>query len=113
MPYWGPIDLGPAALALALSIALWLVFQGALTPERADVFELVVEPRNVPTGMVVTNQADWRPVQVRLSAPRDVFAGLRASQLRGYVDLRAAGPGEAPFPVDVPSPDPQVRVGEP
>jgi YbbR domain-containing protein len=107
------LDLGRAAWAFALSLALWLFVQTELNPERADVFELSVEAQNVPTGLVVTNEADWRPVQVRLSAPREVFAQLRPSQLRAVLDLSRVGPGESRVPVSVPSPDPQVRVGEP
>src|SRR5919202_6207150 len=113
MPDFGGIDLGRAALAIALSVSFWLLVQTELNPERSDVFELAVEPTNVPTGLVVVNQADWGTVRVRLAAPRDVFSNLRASQLRGYVDLKGAGPGQATFPVEVPSPDTLVRVGDP
>jgi len=113
MPEFAQVDFGRALWAFALSLALWLVVQAELNPERSDVFEVTVEPRNVPSGLVVTNQADWRPVQVLLAAPRDVFAQLRASQLHAYVDLGRAGPGEAPFPVVVAPPEAQVRVGDP
>jgi YbbR domain-containing protein len=113
MPDFARVDFGRALWAFALSLALWLVVQAELNPERSDVFEVSVEPRNVPSGLVVTNQADWRPVQVLLAAPRDVFAQLRASQLHAYVELGRAGPGEAPFPVVVAPPDAQVRVGDP
>jgi YbbR domain-containing protein len=109
----GALDVGRGILALALSAALWLVVQGELNPERSDLFELQVEARNVPSGLVITNEADWRVVQVRLSAPRDVFAQLRPNQLRAYVDLNRASPGETRVPVTVPVPDAQVRVGEP
>ncbi|HZU06877.1 MAG TPA: CdaR family protein [Chloroflexota bacterium] len=108
----GELDLGRALWAFALSLALWLIVQAELNPEQSEVFDLTVEARNVPSGLVITNQAEWRPVQVRLSAPRDVFSQLRASGLRAFVDLSRAGPGEATFPVEVVPPDPQVRVGE-
>lgn len=107
------LDLGRAFWALALSVALWLVVQTEVNPERADTFYIDIEPRNVPTGLIVTNEATWPQVQVRLSAPRDVFAQLRAGQLRAYVDLGRVGPGETRVPVVVPAPDPLVRVGEP
>ena len=113
MPSFGGIDLVRAAWAIALSLALWLVVQTELNPERSDVFQLPVEARNVPTGMVVTNEADWRLVSVRMSAPSDVFAQLRTGELRAYVDLSRARPGEDRYRVQVPQPDPLVRSAEP
>jgi YbbR domain-containing protein len=113
MPSLAGLDVVRGLWALLLSLALWLVVQTELNPERADVFQLAVEARNVPTGMVVTNEADWRPVTVRLSAPSDVFTQLRASELRATVDLSRATPGEARYRVQVPQPDPLVRAGEP
>src|SRR3954469_15816704 len=109
MPDLGGFDIGRATWAILLSVAFWLLVQTELNPERFDVFDVAVEPTNVPTGLIVVNQADWRTVQVRLSAPRDVFATLRASNLRAYVDLKGAGPGQATFPVEVQQPDPLVR----
>ena len=113
MPSLAGIDVVRGLWALVLSLALWLVVQTELNPERSDVFQLPVEPRNVPTGMVITNEADWRPVTVRMSAPNDVFAQLRTSELRATVDLSRATPGEARYRVQVPQPDPLVRSGEP
>jgi YbbR domain-containing protein len=113
MPDFGALDLGRATWAILLSVAFWLLVQTELNPERSDVFDLAVEPTNLPTGLIVVNQPDWRTVQVRLAAPRDVFSQLRASQLRAYVDLKGAGPGQATFPVEVPAPDPLVRVSDP
>jgi YbbR domain-containing protein len=112
MPSLASIDIARGAWALALSLALWLVVQTELNPERSDVFQLPVEARNVPTGMVITNETDWR-VTVRMSAPSDVFAQLRTSELRAFVDLSRATPGEARYRVQVPRPDPLVRSGEP
>jgi YbbR domain-containing protein len=113
MPELPGVDLGRAVWAIALSVAFWLLVQTELNPERSEVFDVAAEPTNVPSGLLVVNQADWRTVQVRLSAPRDVFAQLRSSQLRAVVDLRGAGPGQATFPIEVPPPEPLVRVGEP
>jgi YbbR domain-containing protein len=113
MPDLGGFDVGRATWAILLSVAFWLLVQTELNPERSDVFDLAVEPTNVPAGLIVVNQADWRAVQVRLAAPRDVFSQLRASQLRAYVDVKGAGPGQASFPVEVPAPDPLVRVSDP
>jgi YbbR domain-containing protein len=113
MPSFGGIDLVRGAWAIALSLALWLVVQTELNPERSDVFQLPVEARNVPTGMVITNEADWRTVTVRMSAPSDVFAQLRTGELRAYVDLSRATPGDARYRVQVPQPDPLVRSTEP
>jgi|SRR5579884_323363 len=113
MPDFGAFDFGRAAWAIALSVAFWLLVQTELNPERSDVFDVAIEPTNVPAGLVVVNQADWGTVRVNVSAPRDTFSQLRASQMHAYVDLKAAGPGQATFPVEVPSPDPLVRVGDP
>lgn len=113
MPSFGAIDLVRAAWAIALSLALWLVVQTELNPERSDMFQLPIEARNVPSGMVITNEADWRPVSVRMSAPSDVFAQLRGGDVRAYVDLSRATPGEARYRVQVPRPDPLVRSSEP
>ena len=63
--------------------------------------------------MVITNEADWPRVTVRMSAPNDVFAQLRTSELRATVDLSRATPGEARYRVQVPQPDPLVRSNEP
>src|SRR5919202_1730998 len=113
MPSLAGIDVVRGLWALVLSLALWLVVQTELNPERSDVFQLPVEARNVPTGMVVTNEADWRPVTVRMSAPSDIFAQLQTSELRAYVDLSRGTPGEARYRVQVPQPDSLVRTSEP
>jgi YbbR domain-containing protein len=107
------VDVVRGLWALALSLALWLVVQTELNPERSDVFQLPVEARNVPTGMVITNEADWPRITVRMSAPNDVFAQLRTSELRATVDLSRAPPGVARYRVQVPQPDPLVRSTEP
>jgi YbbR domain-containing protein len=103
----------PSFAGIDLVRALWLVVQTELNPERSDMFQLSVEARNVPSGMVITNEADWRPVTVRMSAPSDVFAQLRTGDVRAYVDLSRATPGEARVRVQVPQPDPLVRSSEP
>ncbi|HLH22567.1 MAG TPA: CdaR family protein [Chloroflexota bacterium] len=113
MPSLAGIDLVRGLWALLLSLALWLVVQTELNPERSDVFQLAIEARNVPTGLVVVNESDWPTVAVRMSAPNDVFAQIRPSELRATVDLSRATPGTARYPVQVPRPDPLVRTGDP
>lgn len=117
MPEVPGLDLGRALWAIVFSLALWAFVQAEVNPDRVDTIEIPLEPRNVPAGLIVTNQAEWRPVQVRISAPRGIMGDLRDNQFRAFVDLSQAGRTgelrEDEFPVQVTAPDTQVRVGEP
>lgn len=120
MPEIPGFDLGRALLAVAFSLAIWVQVQAEQNPERLTTVRLTVEPRNVPPGLVVTNQAEWSPVEVRISAPRDALAEVHESDFRAFVDLsravRTPDPAGEEFEVQVVqvgARDPRVRIGEP
>jgi YbbR domain-containing protein len=120
MPEIPGFDLGRALLALAFSLAIWVQVQAEQNPERLTTLRLTVEPRNVPPGLVVTNQAEWSPVEVQISAPRDALAEVHEADFRAFVDLsravRTTDPAGEEFEVQVAqvgSRDPRVRIGEP
>lgn len=107
------LDLGRALLAVALSLALWIVIQNEQNPERTGTpdFTVPVEVVETPPGMVATGLP--QPIQLRVRAPADVFARLRVTSFRATVDASRATPGENRLPVRVERLDPEVRWVEP
>ncbi|MBX5493639.1 MAG: hypothetical protein IRZ14_21020, partial [Chloroflexi bacterium] len=120
MPEIPGFDLGRALLAIAFSLAIWVQVQAEQNPERMTTLRLPVEPRNVPPGLVITNQAEWNPVEVRVSAPRDAMGEVHESDFRAFVDLsravRTEDPAGEEFEVQVVplnNRDPRLRISEP
>ncbi len=104
------LDVGRGLLALIISFALYSVVQHDQNPPETAPYDLRVELSNVPPGLVVLNDSSSRAIQVRISAARDVLAGLRPSSLRAYVDLSKATAGADQYPVIVEVPDPRMRI---
>lgn len=106
------INFGLAALALLLSVSLWVLVVNDQNPERTDTPDMAipVEITRVPPGLVVMNNPE--PVRFRIRAPRDKWAGIRTASFRAYVDLSRQGPGIQAVPVVPEVSDPQIRVLE-
>jgi YbbR domain-containing protein len=105
-------NVGLAVISLALSVALWVYVSNEANPPRTDIFPstLPVTLRNVPAVIQVMSPPGT--VQVRVSAPLDVWSRLRASSFSAMVDLTGAGPGLAERDVLVETTEPQARVIE-
>jgi YbbR domain-containing protein len=86
---------GLKVLALVIAVGLW--FAGHRDIERA--IEAPVEFRNIPPDlMVMDNRVDY--VVLRLMGPRTLVSTLDAQDLRLSIDLSAAKPGSASYPLD-------------
>ena len=87
-------NLGLKVLALIIAVGLWLAGQRDI--ERS--IEVPVEVRNLPAGlMLMDNRVDF--VVLRLSGPRRLVSTFDAETLKLGLDLSAAKPGPASFPV--------------
>ncbi|MHB1160053.1 MAG: CdaR family protein [Chloroflexota bacterium] len=106
------INSGLAALALLVSISLWVLVINDQNPERTDTtdFSIPVEITKVPPGLVVMNSPE--PVRFKIRAPKDKWAGIRTASFRASVDLSRQGPGIQAVPVMSEVSDPQVKVLE-
>lgn len=106
------INFGLAALALLLSLTLWVVVVNDQNPERVDTPDMAipVEITMVPPGLMVMNSLE--PVRFKIRAPKDRWDALRASAFRAHVDLSRLAPGMQSVPIVPESSDPQVRVLE-
>ncbi|MFM8408881.1 MAG: YbbR-like domain-containing protein [Alphaproteobacteria bacterium] len=83
-------DLGLWALSLATAFGLWFfVNTGDGTEDRT--MRVRLEPANLPPGLVVTN-ALTEHVELRVSGPSVIVAGIDARRLKGVVDLSNAQP---------------------
>jgi YbbR domain-containing protein len=87
-------NLGLKVLALIIALGLWLAGQRDI--ERS--IEVPVEVRNMPAGlMLMDNRVDF--VVLRLSGPRRLVSTFDAETLKLGLDLSAAKPGPATFPL--------------
>jgi YbbR domain-containing protein len=87
-------NLGLKVLALIIAVGLWLAGQRDI--ERS--IEVPVEVRNLPAGlMLMDNRVDF--VVLRLSGPRRLVSTFDAETLKLGLDLSAAKPGPASFPL--------------
>jgi YbbR domain-containing protein len=87
-------NLGLKVLALIIALGLWLAGQRDI--ERS--IEVPVEVRNLPAGLMLTdNRVDF--VVLRLSGPRRLVSTFDAETLKLPLDLSAAKPGSATFPL--------------
>jgi YbbR domain-containing protein len=99
-PVWEKIvalagsNFGLKVLALIIAVGLWLAGQRDI--ERS--IEVPVEVRNLPAGlMLMDNRVDF--VVLRLSGPRRLVSTFDAETLKLALDLSAAKPGSATFPL--------------
>ena len=87
-------NLGLKVLALIIALGLWLAGQRDI--ERS--IEVPVEVRNLPAGlMLMDNRVDF--VVLRLSGPRRLVSTFDSENLKLGLDLSAAKPGAATFPL--------------
>jgi YbbR domain-containing protein len=77
-------------LAAALAVALWSYVAGETKVQVG--FDVPLEIRNIPAGMVVLNKVE-RQVGVDLSGPPSLLSNLPRSEIVAAIDLSAAGPG--------------------
>jgi YbbR domain-containing protein len=99
-PLWEKIvalagsNFGLKVLALIIAVGLWLAGQRDI--ERS--IEVPLEVRNLPAGlMLMDNRVDF--VVLRLSGPRRLVSTFDAETLKLTLDLSAAKPGSATFPL--------------
>jgi YbbR domain-containing protein len=83
-------------IAAALAVALWWYVAGETNVQVG--FDIPLEIRNIPTGMVVLNLAE-RQVGVDLSGPPSLLSNLSRSEIVAAIDLTAAGPGRHDVPI--------------
>jgi YbbR domain-containing protein len=77
-------------LALALAIVAWWFVAGE--SKVLVGFNVPLEIRDVPKGMMVTNKVE-RQVEVRLAGPSSLFAGIKPSDISVAIDLSGGKPG--------------------
>ncbi len=106
------VDVGRGLLALVISVALFSVVEREQNPPEIGMFDVPIEFARVPPGLVIVNEQANPSVQVRLSAPREVWVGLRPSDVKASVDLSNATAGAAQYRVDIEVPNPRIRVAE-
>ena len=99
------------AVALALSVALWLVVTTEQNPpETREVSEPVpVQLVNAPPHLMPYN-SPVEPVRVLATAPRDVWTRVSTETFYAQVSLAEAHEGRQQLPVEVRSRNPLVQV---
>jgi len=87
-------NLGLKCLAVVIAVGLWL--SGHRDIERA--VEVPLEFRNIPSDLMVTdNRVDY--VVLRLMGPRTLVSTLDPDDMKLSLDLHAAKPGPAIYPL--------------
>jgi YbbR domain-containing protein len=87
-------NLGLKFLAVVIAVGLWLA--GHRDIERA--IEVPVEFRSIPSDLMVTdNRVDY--VVLRVMGPRTLVSTLNADEMKLSLDLHAAKPGSAIYPL--------------
>lgn len=81
-------------LALGCALVLWFYVMGERRLEVA--YAVPVELKNVPQGMVVTNDLP-RNIDIRLSGPRALLRDLTQKDVRISIDLVGLKPGITTF----------------
>ncbi len=103
---------GMGALALALSISIWVFVSNEQNPPRTSIvpFNIPVRPVNVPSDLDVLGAIE--PVVVRVTAPSDLWMGFTEASFEATVDLTGSPEGPVREPVSVRARDGRVRVLE-
>lgn len=81
-------------LALGCAMILWFFVMGERRLEVA--YSVPVELKNVPQGMVVTNDLP-KSIDIRLSGPRALLSDLNEKDVRISIDLLGLKPGVSTF----------------
>ncbi|MSQ28689.1 MAG: hypothetical protein EXR51_11230 [Dehalococcoidia bacterium] len=105
-------NMSLGALALGLSIFLWVFISNEQNPPRAGILpvRIPVQPVNVPQDLDLLGRIE--PVVVRVSAPTDLWGQMNESTVEATVDLDGMKEGEGEAPVRVQSRDARVKVLE-
>jgi YbbR domain-containing protein len=91
---------GLKALALFLSIIVWLVVTNLQNPKQNRFFFVRLEVINLDPDLALRdNPQDFITLEVR--GQSDKVAGLSSQQMRSYIDLRGAKAGTAVYDVIV------------
>jgi YbbR domain-containing protein len=104
-------NIGLAVLALALAISLWLFVTDKENPTEAQTFNsaISIEPVNVPESLAVANLSE-PAVQIRIEAPRNELDGLRADDFEATVNLGGYTQGTHSVPIDVTPPNSRISI---
>lgn len=103
------IDVGRLALAVGLSVVIYLFALNETNPETTEVLPFTIPVRvvNVPATLVVVNEPP--PVQLRVRAAQGTYRLLRPEAFVAQVDATGASSGENELRVNVTTQDPGVR----
>ena len=103
-------NMGIAVLAVALSAALWFIITAEQNPPRTELFEEPIPVRivNVPLGYDIFGRVD--PIQVRVTAPADVWDRMAVGNFTATIDLQGAGEGLQDFTPQVTTNDGRIRI---
>jgi YbbR domain-containing protein len=104
-------NLGLAALALVLALALWLFVTDRENPTEARTFNSAIplEIVNVPGDLAVANVTETS-VRIRIEGSRSELDGLAAEDFTATVDLGGLSAGTHDVAVEVTPPNSRVNV---
>ncbi|MPZ16120.1 MAG: hypothetical protein GEU73_17165, partial [Chloroflexi bacterium] len=104
------LDVGRALLALLISVVLFAVVRGEENPTNIGSFDVPVEILDRPPGLVIVESPSNPTARIAVSAPRELWPGLRPDNFRAVASLSSARVGTGQYRVDVDHPDPRVGV---
>lgn len=104
-------NLGLAALALVLALALWLFVTDRENPTEARTFNsaIPIEIVNVPSELAVSNLTE-SSVRIRIEGNKNQLDGLVAEDFTATVNLGGLSAGTHDVAVDVEPPNSRVSV---
>jgi YbbR domain-containing protein len=79
-------------VALILATVLWLYVTNEQNPSVEVTYQVPLEVRNVLEDIVVLDVPET--VKVKLKGPRNLIAGVRAQDIKAYVDVRGLSEGK-------------------
>jgi YbbR domain-containing protein len=104
-------NLGLAALALLLALALWLFVTDRENPTEARTFNSAIplEIVNVPSDLAVSNVSE-SSVRIRIEGSKNQLDGLVTEDFTATVDLGGLAAGTHSVAVDVAPPNSRITV---
>lgn len=102
-------NIGSALLALALAVTVWVVAVREDYPRGDFVEPITVSRVGLPENLSVFGDI-LGEIRIEIQAPKERWNSLRSRDFTAWVDLADLRAGEYDVPVQVKSPDPQVRV---
>lgn len=104
-------NVGLAVLALALALSLWLFVTDRENPTEAQNFNssIPVEIVNIPESLAVAN-INETAVRIRIEAPRNELDGLQTDDFTARIDLGGLTAGTQSVSVDVTPPNSRINV---